>query len=103
MDGMMDGWTDRWRDDGQTDGWMDRWMGGQRDGWRERQMLQEKQTCSNVYFKALDEAQPVVSWLRQQPRVNGGYTSTQVSHPPFVLLPQAAASFWSRSVLLRLP
>lgn len=46
------------------------------DGWMRD--VTENQTCSNVYLKALDEARPVVSWLRQQPRVNGGYSSTQV-------------------------
>lgn len=36
-------------------------------------------TFSNSYLKALEEARPVVSWLRQQQRVNGGYISHQVT------------------------
>ena len=39
MDGLMDGWTDRWMDgwvDRWADGWMDEWVDGRVGVWTDR-------------------------------------------------------------------
>uniref|UniRef100_A0A672ZQE1 NTR domain-containing protein n=1 Tax=Sphaeramia orbicularis TaxID=375764 RepID=A0A672ZQE1_9TELE len=41
--------------------------------------------------KAFEDARPVVRWLKRQPRVGGGYRSTQAT----IMVYQAVAEYWS--------
>uniref|UniRef100_A0A3B3VMM1 Complement C3-like n=1 Tax=Poecilia latipinna TaxID=48699 RepID=A0A3B3VMM1_9TELE len=43
-------------------------------------------------LKAIDEAHPVVRWIRKQPNLNGGYLSTQRT----MIVYQAVAQYWNR-------
>uniref|UniRef100_A0A3B3UHI5 Complement C3-like n=1 Tax=Poecilia latipinna TaxID=48699 RepID=A0A3B3UHI5_9TELE len=42
--------------------------------------------------EAIDEAHPVVRWIRKQPNLNGGYLSTQRT----MIVYQAVAQYWNR-------